>query len=88
MTEGTAKKIKVNIPELLKTRKEVRRMNDFLKPLNPGETMNIGTPDHLTQIQHKITQIDIVDHFDHGPSPIDAHVVTTILPNGTIKSNY
>jgi len=59
-----------------------------LKPLNPGQTMNIGTPDHLTQIQHRRDHIDIVDHFDKGPKPIDAHVITRIDRKGNTDSGF
>jgi hypothetical protein len=55
-----------------------------------GKTTNIGRPDHLTQVQVKSEprRVDIVDHFDKGPNPAPAHVVTTVEPNGTIKTNY
>ncbi len=55
-----------------------------LKPINPGQTFNIGSADHLTQIQHKGNQVEIVDHFDKGPLPVDYHIVTIVGPNGQI----
>jgi hypothetical protein len=63
-------------------------MSGPMKPLNPGQTMNIGSINHLTQIQHKGDRVDIVDHFDHGPTAVDAHIVTTIRPNGKIDIDY
>jgi len=62
--------------------------NINIKPLNPGQTHNIGTPDHLTQIQHKGTHVDIVDHMDRGPNAVNAHIVTRIGPGGSIKTNF
>ena len=59
-----------------------------LKQLKPGQTMNIGSSDHLTQIQHKINRVDIVDHFDHGIKPVNFHVVHSITSDGKIKSDY
>ena len=59
-----------------------------IRPLNPGQTMNIGTSDHLTQVQHKGGRVDIVDHFDKGKSPVDAHIVHTVDKAGNIKSNW
>lgn len=59
---------------------------DNIKPLNPGQTMNIGSPGHLTQIQHKGTDVDIVDHCHHG-SPEEFHIVHKIGPDGSIKSD-
>lgn len=61
-------------------------MSDFLKPVNPGQTFNIGTQDHLTQVQHKGFRVDIVDHLDKGPNPVDVHIVTQIGPGGSIQT--
>ncbi len=61
---------------------------DEIKPVNPGQTMNIGSTDHLTQIQHKGDEVQIVDHFDHGPDPVDAHIVTKIGPKGNIDMDW
>lgn len=66
----------------------IKKMSGPIKPLNPGQTMSIGTPDHLTQIQHKGNRVDVVDHFDHGKNPVDCHIVTTIGPDGKIDSNF
>lgn len=60
--------------------------NSF-EPLNPGSTFNIGSPNHLTQVQHKFNQVEIVDHFDKGPDPIDLHIVTTINKRGEIDTD-
>jgi len=59
-----------------------------LSPVNPGQTFNIGTPDHLTQVQHKFDRVDVVDHFDKGPNPVDAHIVTTIGKDGSISTDF
>jgi hypothetical protein len=53
-----------------------------------SKTVNIGTPDHLTQVQVKPDRVDIVDHFDKGPNPVPVHVVTTVGPDGQTKTNY
>lgn len=58
-----------------------------MDPLNPGQTHNIGSSDHLTQIQHKGDRVDIVDHFDHGPNPVDAHIITSVGPDGSINTD-
>ena len=55
-----------------------------LRPVNPGQTFNIGSPDHLTQVQHKRDRVEIVDHLDHGPGPVDVHIVTRVDRNGNI----
>jgi len=54
-----------------------------------SKTVNIGSKDHLTQVQVKSDppRVDIVDHFDKGPNPVPAHVVTTVGPDGQIKTN-
>lgn len=59
-------------------------MLEPLAPLNPGQTMNIYENDHLTQVQHKGNCVEVVDHFDHGPSPLDLHIVTRINGAGEI----
>ena len=64
-------------------------MSGPMKPLNPGQTMNIYDSGHLTQIQHKNDHIDIVDHFDKGKDPIaDFHIIHRIGPDGNIKFDY
>ena len=59
-----------------------------LRPVNPGQTFNIGSQDHLTQIQHKVDRVEIVDHFDKGSSPVDLHLITTVLPNEKIDWRF
>ena len=59
-----------------------------VKPLNPGHTFNIGSPDNLIQIQHKFDHVDIVNHFDHGQNPLDLHLVTHIDSHGKIINDY
>ena len=54
------------------------------KPVNPGQTFNIGSSDHLAQVQHKHDHVDIVDHFDHGPDPVDVHIIHHIDKTGNI----
>lgn len=57
--------------------------DEGLGSVNPfGSPQNIGTPDWLTQVQHKGAQVDIVDHADHDGMP--AHVIHTIGPDGSI----
>ncbi len=65
-----------------------KKMTIPIKPINPGKTFNIGSSDHLTQIQHKGKYIDIVDHFDKGNDPIDFHIITKINPDGSINTEY
>lgn len=55
--------------------------------LNPGRTDNFGSNDHLTQVQHKGDRVEIVDHFDKGPDPVDVHVVTTVSRDGSVSSD-
>jgi hypothetical protein len=53
--------------------------------INPGDTMNIGSDDHLIQIQHKGDHIDIVDHHkDFGYE--HPHTITHIDRDGNIDS--
>ncbi|MFH1461089.1 MAG: hypothetical protein ABIF84_01575 [Patescibacteria group bacterium] len=59
-----------------------------MKPIGPGQTFNIGTPDHLTQIQHKGDRVDIVDHFDHGPDPVDLHIITKVRKDEKIDFDW
>lgn len=54
------------------------------KFVNPGRTANFGSSEHLTQVQHKGTHVDIVDHFDKGSKPVDVHVVHRVNHNGKI----
>ena len=61
-------------------------MENEIKPINPGQQFGIGSPDHLTQIQHKGPYVDIVDHFDHGPDPVDVHIITQIDREGNIET--
>jgi hypothetical protein len=49
--------------------------------------MNIGSSDHLTQIQHKGSRVDIVDHLDHGELGVDAHIITSVNQDGSIKTS-
>ncbi len=58
-----------------------------IKPINPGQTFNIGSPDHLTQIQHKKDRVDIVDHFDKGKNPVDYHIIHSINKDGSIDTD-
>ncbi len=58
-----------------------------LGSIGPGQTINIGTPDHLTQIQHRGDHVDIVDHFDHGKDGVPAHIVTSIGHDGSIDTD-
>ena len=51
---------------------------------NPGQNINIGSKDHLTQIQHKKDCVEIVDHFDKGDRPAPIHTVVRINSNGGI----
>jgi len=60
-------------------------MVETIRPINPGRTLNIGSPDHLTQIQHKGNRVDIVDHLDHGSDGVKAHIVNTVTPDGKIR---
>ena len=57
------------------------------KPVNPGQTFNIGSSDHLSQIQHKGDRVDIVDHMDKGKDPVDVHIITSINKDGSIDSS-
>lgn len=60
-------------------------MSGPIKPINPGQTFNIFKNDHLTQIQHKIDHVDIVDHFDKGDDPVDVHIIHRIDRFGNIN---
>lgn len=62
-------------------------MANNISPLNPGQTMNIFQNGHLTQIQHKFDKVQIVDHFDKGVLPVQAHLVTTIDSSGNITTD-
>ncbi len=70
-------------------------LNDFgptnlfnpIAPINPGQTMNIFDSGHLTQIQHKRSGVDIVDHFDHGPGPVKAHIIHHVDSFGNITTD-
>lgn len=57
-----------------------------ISPINPGQTFNIGSLDHLTQIQHKGSFVDIVDHCDHGDT--DFHIRHRIGPDGSIEIDW
>ncbi|MFH1207907.1 MAG: hypothetical protein V1668_04940 [Patescibacteria group bacterium] len=61
---------------------------DFLKSINPGRTIDIGSSDHLTQIQHKGDRVEIVDHFDKGTKPVDFHIITTVDRNGNVSTEW
>lgn len=50
----------------------------------PGQQVNIGSSDWLTQVQHKGDRVDIVDHADHDGMP--AHVVTSVDRDGNITT--
>ena len=56
--------------------------------LKPGHTFNIGSPDHLTQVQHKGSRVDIVDHFDHDKDAAPVHIVTSVGSDGKIKTGW
>ena len=56
--------------------------------ISPGQSINIGSSDHLTQIQHKGDRVDIVDHFDKGPDSLPVHIITTVEADGTISTDY
>ena len=58
-----------------------------IRPVAPGEKVNFGSPDHLTQVQHKGTHVDIVEHLDKGPLAVDAHLVTKVDGFGNITSD-
>ncbi len=68
----------------LSSHRKGKVMDELIEPINPGQTFNIGTPDHLTQIQHKGPHVDVVDHFDKGPDQVPIHIVTCINRDGTI----
>ena len=55
-----------------------------LRPVNPGQTFSTGSVDHLTQVQHKRDRVEIVDHLDKGPSPVNVHVITRVDRSGNI----
>jgi len=59
-----------------------------IRPINPGQTMNIFQGDALTQIQHKGDRVEIVDHFDKDPDPVDAHIVTRVYRDGSISFDW
>jgi hypothetical protein len=61
---------------------------DDIKPINPGQTFNIGSSDSLIQVQHKGNRVEIVTHLDKGFKPVDCHFVTTINKDGKISSKY
>jgi hypothetical protein len=58
-----------------------------LRPVNPGQTFNIGSSDHLTQVQHKHDRVEIVDHFDKGPNPVGVHIVARVDRSGNVDSS-
>ena len=58
------------------------------KIINPGKTVNIGSKDHLLQIQHKGNRVDIVDHFDKGKKSVPLHIVTKVDKNGKISTEW
>ena len=58
-----------------------------IEPVAPGQTYNIGSPGHLTQVQHKRSRVKVVDHFDKGSKPVYVHIVCTIDGPGTITEN-
>lgn len=66
-------------------------MSGPIRPLNPGHTFNIGSIEHLTQIQHKGNRVEIVDHVDQGPGreqapvPFPLHFVHRIGKDGKIE---
>lgn len=63
-------------------------MSGVIKSINPGQTLNIGRFDHLTQIQHRGNRVDIVDHFDKGPYPVDFHIIHHIDKKGKIDIDF
>jgi len=54
----------------------------------PIRTTNIGSPDHLTQVQEYGDRVEIVDHFDHGSNPVDLHIVQVVGADGSINSDH
>ena len=62
-------------------------MSEITGVVNSGQTFNIGSKDHLTQVQHKGDRVDIVDHMDHGRNPVDVHIITSVDRNGNITTN-
>jgi len=60
--------------------------DDPIVPINPGQTDNFGSPDWLTQVQHKGDRVDIVDHVDHDSMPV--HIVTSVDKDGRIDSDF
>ncbi len=55
------------------------------KIISEGQTINIGSCNHLTQVQHKGDSVDIVDHLDHNGIP--AHFITSVKSDGTLSEN-
>lgn len=53
--------------------------------INPGKTVHIGSPNHLSQMQHKGDRVDIVNHFDHDGLPV--HSVMHVDSSGTITDD-
>jgi hypothetical protein len=72
---------KINEDSENSVRKEVRTMGP-----DPIRTTNIGSPDHLTQVQEFGDRVEIVDHFDHGLKPVDLHLIHTVGADGSIDS--
>ena len=59
---------------------------DNIRSINPGSTHNIGSKDHLTQIQHKGDHVDIVDHTLHD-QPFHPHIVTHVDKDGNVGTD-
>lgn len=62
-------------------------MSTNIQPINPGQTYNVGSREHLIQTQHKYDRVEIVDHFDKGKYPVPVHIVTKIDRNGEIDTD-
>jgi len=53
----------------------------------PGQTINMGSSDWLTQVQHKGDHIDIVDHFHNSQTGlgVPGHEVMSVDRDGNLR---